>query len=388
MIRQGAPEMRDLSEEVAGMSTTRMEFDTDPGRQLEDRPRTRGRVKTVGLFVVAAAATLLLAGCGGGSSDRAQTLAGPGGEESGAPVTGPTQTGPAATGPTMTDPMMVAGPTYDPSDDFVGLPPEGAEPISLKDGRLIARAHEIHIGWVYLYADGRMISWSEGTFESPRPAGYREQLLRPEGAELLRSELLSTGLFDSDRQLSNRGGVLDAKHDLDRGFIEVSEGDRLVRVAWGDAASRDAITTPPTAKQALTLARFLYLDPSSVQASAWVDPTLRPYVPARYAICNELSDFPVAARDLLRGKEQLFDIAGPNPSDVGGVGQKGVYCFEIATEDARVLDGILADQGIESNLDVDGGAVENPQGFVYGEYVRLANYWPILPHGTFADQPG
>jgi hypothetical protein len=93
---------------------------------------------------------------------------------------------------------------------FVGLPPEGATPSAPESGELVASLWS-HIrldpvwgtGELFLYADGRVIwtrrdgrSLGEGANE--HSTGFLEQRLTPEGIELVRSEILATGLFDSD----------------------------------------------------------------------------------------------------------------------------------------------------------------------------------------------
>jgi hypothetical protein len=57
-----------------------------------------------------------------------------------------------ATGRTVTESRY-------PADPFVGLPPEGAVPSTTETGELIADYQHVGIGWVYLYADGRVL-WS------------------------------------------------------------------------------------------------------------------------------------------------------------------------------------------------------------------------------------
>jgi hypothetical protein len=279
-------------------------------------------------------------------------------------------TGPAETGRAETKSI------FDPSADYVGLPPAGAEPSGPQDGTLIAWVHEIHVGWVYVYGDGRVISWSEGCCQPPAPSGYREQRLTSQGAELLRSELLSTGLFDRERHLRVEGKLYENRFRW--GSAAVRDGNRFVQVTWGEALpGANAIKTSPTPEQAITLAGLIRLaDPgSSLPASAWKDREFRPYVPYRYAICGDLNGLPGAAQELLRGKERTFDVSGPD--------QGRVRCFDVSTEEARAVDRILADAGF---------FVGSPG---YAQYQRerwlgtdSVVFMPILPHGTFAAQPG
>jgi hypothetical protein len=97
--------------------------------------------------------------------ERTQTPAVPGGE-----------TGPAETGP-------VGSP--DGGWDGDGLPPEGVVPSSPEEGTLVAHYAAIHVGQVFVYADGRVI-WL------PDAGGpILEQRLTPEGLELVRTKDLS-----------------------------------------------------------------------------------------------------------------------------------------------------------------------------------------------------
>jgi hypothetical protein len=75
---------------------------------------------------------------------------------------------------------------------FVGIPSKGAEPSSSEEGKLVGHVGEFFTGWLYVFADGRVISWSKA-----QPTGYREQRLTPEGVELVRSgEIRPADLFN------------------------------------------------------------------------------------------------------------------------------------------------------------------------------------------------
>jgi hypothetical protein len=230
-------------------------------------------------------------------------------------------TGPATTGPAVT------GSTIDPSGEFVGLPPEGADPSSPEVGTPVGGFHKIHYGWVYIYADGRVISWADRTGLSPEPYGFHEQRLTSEGVELVRS-----------------------------GALQPAD---------------------------------LFLRPDEVPASAWEDPTMRPYVPYRYAICaDDLPFFPAAAKDLLRGKERTFDVGIPSaPDNDVFAGNPGRYvtwkCFDLTTEKARALDAILSNAGFINGLEV-GFQSYDRVGPEQGNASPTASFYPILPDGTFA----
>jgi hypothetical protein len=211
-----------------------------------------------------------------GSIDRTHTPAVPGGA-----VTGPTGT------PTVAP---------DAGWDGVGFPPEGTAPSTPKEGKLVAHALIYGPSYVFVYADGRVISG--GGFREDFDGTAREQRLTPEGVELVRS------------------GAVEPK-------------------------------------------RFL-LSSNPVPAGAWEVAKIKPYVPSRYAVCywkerggdyvspstlpttspilrgdyvspsTVLRFFPARAREILAGKARTY----PTPS---------LECSEVTTDEARVLDNILRD---------------------------------------------
>jgi hypothetical protein len=72
--------------------------------------------------------------------------------------TGPAETGPAEIGPTVTGPTA----PHEGGWDGFGVPPEGAVPSTPEEGRLVARYSAIHVGEVFVYADGRVIWLPDG----------------------------------------------------------------------------------------------------------------------------------------------------------------------------------------------------------------------------------
>ena len=293
------PETRPLLERVMERVELRP-FTLEGFHDRRDRKRRNQRITAgvVGIAVFVAAVWIVTSGL---SLDRGEKSVVPGGD-----VTGPAvETGPAVTGPAVT------GPIFDPSADYVGLPPAGAEPSGPQEGTLIAWVHEIHVGWVYVYADGRVISWSEGCCLSPpEPSGYREQRLTPEGAELLRSELLATGLFDRDQHLRVAGEL--NENQIRWGLAAVHDGDRFVQVTWGEAPpAANAIKTSPTPEQAITLVGLIRpADPgSSLPASAWAGPHDAAPRAAQVRDLTSLDPLPAAAQEVLRGKERTSTSA-------------------------------------------------------------------------------
>ena len=307
-----------------------------------DRKRRNKRIAAgvVGIAVFAVAVWIVTSI---GSLDRSESSVVPGASG----ITGPAETGPGGeTGPAIRAPYE-----YDPTADFVGLPPEGARPSGQETSELVAGGPLIHVGWVYVFEDGRAISNSDigisntdingstmVTFDSSdgltaMPPGTIEQRLTPEGVEMVRSGAIRMSDFI-------------CFEDFDAGNL-----------AYGCKGPRHQI--PP---------------------SAWEDSTLRPYVPYRYAICGAepLGMFPEAAQDLLRGTEAKFGLEWTN--------RRG-ECFEVTTEEARTLDGILADAGflIRDNPSSYERWVPNSS---VPELMTVVTFSPILPHGTFGSMGG
>jgi hypothetical protein len=177
---------------------------------------------------------------------------------------------------------------------FVGLPPEGATPSRPEVGELVLSLqgavggpHDPH-SELWVYADGRMI-WARsgnGTVDVPEGAnayttGYLEQRLAPEGVELLRSTILSTGLFEHDL-------TLDSGNDAMGLLIQVRDGDRIAVVSW--SPSRDSAPRA-TQAQAVALVRLadLLTDPKAwLPEGAWIHREIRAFVASRYDVIRSL----------------------------------------------------------------------------------------------------
>ena len=121
---------------------------------------------------------------------------------------------------------------------IVGLPPVGAAPSTPKKGELVFSFVFAHTGGdpgrfsVRVYADGRLVSERIGdpslapTDEHRNSTGLLERRLTPEGVELVRAEVVSTGLVDHDLHLTGGEGLYS-------GHIEFRAADRVVHVTWG-----------------------------------------------------------------------------------------------------------------------------------------------------------
>ena len=229
---------------------------------------------------------------------------------------------------------------------FIGLPPEGATPSSPASGEL-----EIYY-WVtgdpgnkpgdgpritaWMYSDGRLISLRYGSDlpESANPlfTGFLEQRLTPDGVELFRSEIVSTGLFDHHQPARREA----SPHSV----IQVRIGERLVRVQVG-CPGCPANFPEGLGERVADAASWL-------PASAWKDRQMRAYVASRYAISyfaqpqalersRVLSLLPAAAEDLLRAKDAVSEQWV----------QSDHYVSDLTTEEARALAQALDDAGLK-----------------------------------------
>ena len=312
-------------------------------RRRERRHRNQRIAAGVVGFAIFLAAIWIVAT--GGPFDRALTPAVPGQE----------------TGPTLPEGAAGIG--------LKGLALEGATPSTPETGELVLNILFGHVSGgdpgrfrVYLYADGRLI-WERladrtggaNPYATPYSTGLVEQRLTPEGVELLRSEVLSTGLFDHDLNLSSGEGLY-------FGRIEVRDGARFVRVTWGECCepgNEDVPRTSPTPEQASALEQLdaRFANPAAwLPASAWEAREIRAFVPSRYSLCLErlgdvalaqvLASLPHPAEDLLRAWNQTFDKSSYR---AGLRTTAYVWCSATTTERARALAEVLRDAGIRDN---------------------------------------
>ena len=198
-------------------------FGFDDVARRRDRKRRNQRIAAgvVGIAVFVAAVWIVMSGW---SLDRTQ---------------------PAVTGPTAS-PAPDLGPVPESDQpnpslsrvNVLDLPPEGAPPSSPEHGELVlavdgrGMAAGRALTHMYVYADGRLIWWREGDL----PAGADEhsifeQRLTPEGVELLRSEVISSGLFERD--LIFMGGEADPDPLPFWGGMGVRRGERWVGLQLG-----------------------------------------------------------------------------------------------------------------------------------------------------------
>jgi hypothetical protein len=318
-----------------------------------DRKRRNQRITAavVGIAVFVAAVWIVTTG---GWFGRTQTPA----------VPGPTETGRAETGPSVAP---------DPDAQVLnGLPPEGATPSMPESGELVVELN----GRVWVYADGRVIS-SVYDYTLEPYSGLVEQHLTPEGVEFLRSNVLSTGLFEYDLDLAREdalGCCLD---------IRVRDGDRLVSLRWGPRyalSDHQAPIATPGQATALQSLYELLTRPASWPASVWADQQIRAYVPTSYSFCSRWADpsrvlalLPEPARDLL-GTAYLKTDGSKHTPD----------CARMTTEEARALAGILIAETAPGGS-LLGFSLERPE---MPENDVLIALNPVLPHGDSASLAG
>lgn len=260
---------------------------------------------------------------------------------------------------------------------IVGVAPEGATPSSPARGEFVLGFSFGHTDGdqgrfdLSVYADGRVIWRRLGDYFLPvtdehrNGTGLLERRLTPEGVELVRAEVVSTGLVDRDLDL--QGDV----EGLHFGRIEFRSGERVVVVTWRDSLDPHwNEANRPTPEQASALIRLdarLSDLASWLPASAWVDAEDKPFVPSGYTVCYQgakgvgltglFALLPPAAARLLRAQENT-----PRPYTILD-GTFARWCSELTNDEARALERILDDAGVSSVKDLMGlayGAFDVP----------------------------
>ena len=299
---------------------------------------------------------------------------------------------------------------------FIGLPPQDATPSIPESGKLVlfywgpvpgAEDHGKSRFW--LYEDGRLISLREATRPegaNEKSTGYLEQRLTPEGAELMRSEIVSTGLIGDEDDGAPAYERINDGDDFGIGSkpvawntttplpdytlnFQVRDGDQLYRISRvGNLERLVALLTDPA---------------SSLPASAWADREIRAYVPSRIDISygswpptSKLSTvlklLPASAQELLRGKRASREpgLDGPRPDEAGDPVPAVEFHISVSTEEARALEAALVDAGFavderpapfELAYDVDAPAWAPRRGPV------VIGFEPVLPHGEATCAP-
>ena len=280
---------------------------------------------------------------------------------------------------------------------FIGLAPLGARPSTPESGEL-----EIFY-WVkregrsrnWVYADGRLIS-------DRSSSGLIEQRLSPEGLELLRTEILSTGQFSHEPPPPPPGPP--CPNGVSPGTVVPPAtvgcappqplpppGEPLETPFGITIAVRDVgrLSRVDRASDLYRLEERLTHPASWLPASAWVDREIRAYVPATYAVCyggwppdqpiepsRLLTLLPAAAEDLLRAK----DIT-PKKGLFGSPGDFHVvvdHCSDVTNEEAHMLARAFDDAGFEPVRAGLGYFFATPGS---NEKNAQIGFEPYLPHG-------
>jgi hypothetical protein len=183
---------------------------------------------------------------------------------------------------------------------FAGVPQQGTLASTPTTGmlllgfRVLNWSSHVYSTW-NVYADGRVIwqTWSPAGDPVVIPpgarmidTGYVQQRLTPQGLQLLRARILSTGLFEHSLKLR-----IAAHHRAIWG--RVRRGDHMVTFAGNPTASWNKHNPFETPAQARGLAQIqaLLADSTtwSLPATSWADREVRAFVPSHYVLAFDRS---------------------------------------------------------------------------------------------------
>ena len=180
--------------------------------------------------------------------------------------------------------------------------------------------------WLYLYADGRLIS------AAGPDGGWLERRLTAEAVAQVQDEIISSGLFDPDRPPPGSQGASGPN-------LQALRDDRPVNVIRAEGQT----WTPEFDRLAGRLASL----ESWLPATAWAQREATSYIPTRYAVCapstlaraDLLSQLPVAAAAVLETAsvppwDQI--LSRIDPAGRQRHGDDGV-CFDVERERAQRL---------------------------------------------------
>jgi hypothetical protein len=285
------------------------------------------------------------------------------------------------------DPSQRLSPAPPPT---LPIPPDPNDATSI-----VAKYGKVHVGWVVVYGDGRVIKMRDSTGD------LFERRLTAKGLDLVRS------------------GAIQPRPLLPAGH------------RWWDCIPMRRI--PGGTSDCVEITR----DPAEV----WADAEAKPYVPSRYAAClgttgdpgfsgippgqatEMVGRLPAAARALLRDKElrtyskDLFSHSEINPPDHSAdtlPPDPPVECFEVSTQEAIVLFKTLRQAGfafaappwtaspepgifrgfLQGHIRPQSappppwaGEVRGPCGGIK-QPAAIVCFTPLLPHGQWYDMPG
>ena len=277
-------------------------------------------------------------------------------------------------------------------EPFIGLPPEDAAPSTPEAGELVLgfygrpRSIDLDFHSMSVFADGRLIwtrnlDWESGfqagvvsaaeraqalkvsqtAFGGTKPTtGVIEQRLTPEGVDLLRSTVLSSGLFGirpvgldgRDTDWSNPGVLW--------GGLMMEQDGRIVRAQWSDHRLPARLADPE----------------EWLPESAWSDRRITGFVASRYAMCLGVwgSAPAVAPEAILRLlPTDVRALIGSRADAMDAPVKADSRCHhQVTTEDARAIAAGLEAAGL-------------PQ--VQGATHLLGYHLPTGSGTTLEDQP-
>jgi hypothetical protein len=216
-----------------------------------------------------------------------------------------------------------------------------------------------------VYADGRLISTTHGH-------GWRVRHLTPDGVEVVRADIISSGLFDPDQP--PLGSEPSRPSQWSGAQIQVRNGDRLVYLPL--------IPGREWTPEYLRLIERLRDLQSWLPTSAWANGDVKSYVPARYAVCpvpSDLAVLPAATAALLETANLLawndttreIDPAAHQrvPEDV---------CFDLTRQQAqRVVESLARNAELAPSFGHLFLAIDAP-----GPETTGMLFVPVLPHGA------
>ncbi len=222
-----------------------------------------------------------------------------------------------------------------PSEDYApGLPPKARHRAPRRPASSSPPWPECPTDAWYLYVDGRLISTGGGD--------WIERRLTPEGVEQVRSQFLSSGLFDPDQAFSE----VPPSRPAPFWCTCVRDGGRLLSAAPPPENPFEALESSRTVGRLIDYLKQLVASPSP---ELWVDPQGKKFVASRFSFCisrniagettqgalpdpsNALALLPERAAALLVRRQ---------PTTVSEVHGDAI-CYEVTTEEARMLDDVF-----------------------------------------------
>ena len=191
---------------------------------------------------------------------------------------------------------------------FAGVPAAGVTASAPTTGTMLISLKPTPTTTWTLYADGRILwqKWTTAGEATVVPAGERrldtgvvQQRLTLKGVQLIRSKIVSTGLFEHNLMLDLGGHGTWV-------FDQVRRGGRIVSVQGVSLAAQPHFRWATAAQRhALAWIAGFVADPAKwIPTSAWADRQIRAFVPARYLIAvdrsyPDLSKLPSRVREML-----------------------------------------------------------------------------------------